>query len=286
MTRDRVGLALGSGGWKGLAHLGVLRALEELEIRPAVYAGSSVGALLAAAAASRHRLDALEAMARHCHRHSLFRVDLGSLLRHGVRTPALFRAAPLRALCRELFGQLTFADLPTPVLVATLDLLTSDTLWWGSPGRRHVRVADAVYASCALPGLLPPGTVGGRLCADGALLDPLGLKGLKTQVDRILVVELGHDAEAALESLRRPRAARLWWTAQSLVLRGLTREMLQGWDGPPVQVIRPVLRGVEVLSVDDPAAVIRAGYVAAQAALQDGCGAGVPSATPPTDTKG
>lgn len=49
----RIGLALGSGGWKGLAHLGVLRALEELEIRPALYAGASVGALVAAAAACR-----------------------------------------------------------------------------------------------------------------------------------------------------------------------------------------------------------------------------------------
>jgi len=46
MPRPRIALALGSGGLKGMAHVGVLRALEEAKIRPAVYAGSSAGALV------------------------------------------------------------------------------------------------------------------------------------------------------------------------------------------------------------------------------------------------
>lgn len=268
MPRERVGLAMGSGGWKGLAHLGVLRALEELEIRPAVYAGASAGALVAAAAASRTRLDHLEHVAARCRREPLFRLDLGGLLRHGIRTPALFRDTPLRSLCRELFGETTFADLPTPALVATLDLSTGETVWWGTERRRHTSIADAVYASCALPGLLPPGRVDARLCIDGGVLDPLGLQGLRNQVDRIIVVELG-TVRGGADPLSRPRASSLWWTAQSLVIRDLTRHQLREWDGPPVQVIRPALRGVEILTVADPGRVIRAGYDAALSGLRD-----------------
>ena len=51
MSKLRMALALGSGGARGIAHIGVLRALAEAEIQPTVYAGSSAGALVAAAAA-------------------------------------------------------------------------------------------------------------------------------------------------------------------------------------------------------------------------------------------
>ena len=268
MPNERVGLALGGGGWKGLAHLGVLRALEELEIRPAVYAGASVGALVAAAAASRIRLDHLEQVATHCRQNRLFRLDFGNLLRHGVRTPALFRETPLRTLCRELFGECRFEDLRTPALVATLDFSTGETIWWGSQGHRQASIADAVYASCALPGLLPPGRVDARLCIDGSVLDPLGLQGLRDLVDRIIVVELGQVRTAASPPAR-PRASSVWWSAQAMVIRDLTRRLLSEWDGPPLQVIRPVLRGVEVLTVADPVRVINAGYSAALSVLHE-----------------
>jgi NTE family protein len=267
MTRERLGLALGSGGWKGLAHLGVLRALEELEIRPALYASASVGALVAAAGACRIRLDELERLAGECRQRSLFRVDLRSLIRYGVRTPALFSETPLRSLCERLFGRMTFAELPTPAVVATVDVWSGETIWWGTPGLRMVPVADAVYASCAMPGLLPPGRVGSRLCMDGGVLDPLGLHGLYGMVDQIVVVELGNVRGAVGDPMDRPRGASLWWSAQALVMQDLTRRLLHNWDGPPMQVIRPQLRGVEVLKVRDPERVIRAGYDAAWSRL-------------------
>ncbi len=269
MPRERVGLALGSGGWKALAHLGVLRAMEELEIRPAVYAGASAGALVAAAAASRIRLDRLEQLAAEYRRNRLFRVDVGSLLRHGFRTPALFRGAPLRSLCRELFGDATFDDLPDPALVATLNVATGETIWWGTEHRCHALVADAVYASCALPGLLPPGTVDAHLCIDGGVLDPLALRGLRDLVDRIIVVELSPTRSITARRPTSHPASSLWWTAQALVIQDLTRHLLREWDGPPIQVIRPMLRGVEVLTVTDPAQVIQAGYEAALSTLRD-----------------
>lgn len=262
-----VGLALGSGGWKGLAHLGVLRALEEMEVRPTLYAGSSVGALMATAAACRIRISDLERLAEECHQRSLFRLDLGNLVRYGIRTPALFGDRPLRSLCHRLFGRMTFADLPTPALVATVDIRSGETIWWGAPGHRMVPVADAVYASCAMPGLLPPGRVGPNLCIDGGVLDPLGLPDLNGVVDRIIAVELD-----CLPPLAGPTGrlsgVTLWSRAQSLVMRDLTRRVLRTWDGPPMQVIRPRLRGAEVLRATNPARMMDAGYEAAWSLLE------------------
>src|SRR5262249_28914795 len=74
MSKLRIALALGSGGLRGIAHIGVLRALAEAEIQPTVYAGSSAGALVAAAAAHDLTLSEMESIAARLHRKSLFRI--------------------------------------------------------------------------------------------------------------------------------------------------------------------------------------------------------------------
>ena len=76
MSKPRVALALGSGGLRGIAHIGVLRALAEAEIQPTVYAGSSAGALVAAAAAYDLSLPEMERIAARLHRKSIFQIDV------------------------------------------------------------------------------------------------------------------------------------------------------------------------------------------------------------------
>jgi NTE family protein len=157
MPRLRIALALGSGGLKGMAHVGVLRALVEAEIRPTLYAGSSAGALVAAAAAHDIALGEMESIAERLGRKPLFQVDFFSLLRHGLRAPALYRSSPLRELCTELFGDVSLSQLKTPVVVSSVDVETSAPLWWGIASLPDVPVADAVYASCAMRGSCRPG---------------------------------------------------------------------------------------------------------------------------------
>jgi NTE family protein len=76
MSKPRIALALGSRGLRGIAHIGVLRALAEAEIQPTVYAGSSAGALVAAAAAYDLSLSEIERIAARLHRKSLFQIDV------------------------------------------------------------------------------------------------------------------------------------------------------------------------------------------------------------------
>ena len=243
-----------------MAHLGVLRALEEAEIRPTLYAGSSAGALVAAAAAHGLALAELESVADRLQRNPVFQVDYVNLLRYGVRTPALYRSDRLLALCDELFGDTTFRELRTPLVVSTVDVETASPLWWGLTSLPDASIADAVYASCAVPGLLPPGRVEGRLCMDGGVLDPLALGAVAPLADLVIAVVLDSGSPPLPPRALSRAAPSLWWHAQSMVMRDVSRHAIEKWDGPPLVVIRPDLRQVHALRGGDPRQVMRAGY--------------------------
>jgi NTE family protein len=268
MPRLRVALALGSGGLKGLAHIGVLRALAEAEIRPVAYAGASAGSLVAAAAAHDIPLADLRRLADGLLRRPMFQVDYVNLLRHGLRTPALYRSGPLRALCDDLFADVTFRDLGAPLVVSTVDVETSRPVRLDASTAPTARVADAVYASCALPGLLPPGSVDGRLLMDGSVLDPLALGAVARSADLVIVVSLDRSASRATSVVVRIAAPGLWWHAQAMVMRNVSRYELAFWSGAPLLVVRPDLREVHMVRGGDPARAIEAGYEAARAALE------------------
>jgi len=267
VARLRIGLALGSGGLRGVAHIGVLRALEEAGVRPALFAGSSIGALIAAAAACGFRSDRLAALAPRWRGRTLFRVDLPRLLRHGRRAGSLYRADPLRHLCAELFGDLTFDETRTPLFVSAVDVDAATVVWWGADGRPDVRIADAVYASCAVPGLLPPGMVGGRLCMDGAVLDPLAVQALEPVADLIICVDVGGELGGTRMATSGPDAFKLFCRAREIMADQATREVLGGWRGPPLLVIRPAVGHIRMLRGGDPDAVIAAGFEAGRVAL-------------------
>jgi NTE family protein len=267
LARPRIALALGSGGTKGIAHIGVLHAFEEAEIRPSVYAGSSAGALVAAAAAQGISRSEMEAIADRLGRNPLFQIDYLGLLRRGVHTRALYREAPLRALCAELYADTTFRELERPLVVSTVDVQTGAPLCWGVESLPDVSVADAVYASCAMPGLLPPGRVGGRLCIDGAVLDPLGVRAVAPLADVIIAVRLEETSAPHEGMVSLSAAPTLWSRAHSIVLREVERQMLARWEGPPLFVLRIELPKAHPVRGRDPQAVIRAGYETAWKAI-------------------
>jgi len=149
----RIALVLGGGGMKGFAHIGVLRALEETGVRPTCYAGTSIGALLAAAYVGGMSLDEMERRAVSLRRRDLFRINHVGMLLERMRSPSIYLEEPLRGLCMSAIPGVTFEQLPVPLLVNTVDVERGIQVVWGLPGLRDVRVDDAVYASCALPGL-------------------------------------------------------------------------------------------------------------------------------------
>ena len=155
MEHRRIALVLGGGGMKGFAHIGVLRALEEAGVRPTCYAGTSIGALIAAAyvgGMSPRRDGAARLGLR---RRDLFRINHVGMLLDRMVSLDLPRGASA-ALSTNAIPPVTFDQLSTPLLVNTVDVERGTQLVWGLPGLTDVRVDDAVYASCALPGFSRP----------------------------------------------------------------------------------------------------------------------------------
>src|SRR5581483_7342444 len=142
----RIALVLGGGGMKGFAHIGVMQALEERGIVPATFAGTSIGALLAAARLHGLTLEQLRERAVSLRRKDLFRINHFGMLMERMRSPSIYLEEPLRDLISAVVPEGTFEDLPKPLMVNTVDLERGAPVIWGSPGLRNVSVRDAVYA--------------------------------------------------------------------------------------------------------------------------------------------
>src|SRR4051812_21782323 len=184
-TRPRIGLVLGGGALKGFAHLGALRALQEAGVRPRLYAGSSIGGLIAAGVAGGLPVDVMVERAKGLHRRDLFRINHVGMLLERMQSPSIYLEGPLRTLCDEIAPEGTFDDLEVPLLITAVDIERGTPVVFGRPGLRDVAVRDAVYASCALPGFFPPGKVGGRICIDGGTTDNLPIAIASMGVDAL-----------------------------------------------------------------------------------------------------
>lgn len=175
----RVGLALGSGGARGWAHIGVIRALEEAGIRPEIVCGSSSGALVGALYAAG-RLEALEGWGRQLDwRQVVSYLDLSF---HG----GLIRARRLvEFLTTELAGRSVESLRPTFAAVAT-DLATGREIWL-----RQGPLVDSLRAAIALPGFITPVQVDGQWLVDGGLVNPVPISLCRALgADSVIAVDL------------------------------------------------------------------------------------------------
>jgi len=236
----RVALVLGGGGLKGFAHIGVLRALEERGIRPTVYAGSSIGALLASAYASGMSTDEMARRALELRRRDLFRLNHVGVLLDRMKAASIYLAEPLRSLCESVLpAGSRFDQLDVPVLVSTVDIERGTQVVWGSPGLREVRIADAIYASCALPGFFPPGPVDGRICIDGGTVDNLPVAVAAVNADVIIAVDVGNADLTHATEVHAQGFSAVFMRAASVMMHALQEISLASWSGPPILLVRP-----------------------------------------------
>jgi len=169
-------LVLGGGGLKGLTHIGALRALAERNLEPQAVIGCSMGSLVASAWAVGMSLEEMEKRALAVTRKDVFRIAHFDMALKRMLSPAIYRREPLDHLIQSITGDVTFQELSRQLVVNTVDLNTGQQVLWGLPGLQAARVADAVFASCALPGILPPRSILGRVCVDGAVLENLPVR--------------------------------------------------------------------------------------------------------------
>jgi len=269
IRKRQVALVLGGGGLKGFAHIGVLRALQELGIKPAVYAGTSIGSLICAAQASGMPIEEMEEHARRLRRRDLFRLNRLGIVLERTHAPSIYQGAPLREVCASVVKDMTFDDLSVTLLVNTVDLQRGSPVVWGLPGLRDVSVLDAVYASCALPGFYPPGDVGDRTCVDGGVVDNLPVAVAAQGMDAVIAVDTGSSSIITQKDIAQNGFTAIYMRAATTMMHALQLHPLERWSGPPMILIRPRVSHIGWFSFKHADELIEAGYKAAVEALRD-----------------
>ncbi len=266
---QRVTLVLGGGGMKGLAHVGVLRALEEHGLTPQTVIGSSMGALIGAAWCAGTSPRDLWDMAGHVKRRDLFRVAHRNMALKRMRSPALYQRRPLYNVIRGLLGDVGFAELERPLLVNTVDLNSGQQVLWGGPGRDDVPVADAVYASCALPGYLPPQRIGTGDYSDGASIANLPIEAAAaTNSDVVIAIDVGSTVPHRGD-LSREGFAAVYARAIEVAVRRMSDLALRLWQRPPLILIQPRVARYSMFTFTHNVELMEEGYRATTNALRD-----------------
>lgn len=176
----RLGITLSGGGAFAAAHVGVLQVLEERGIRPGIVTGTSSGALVGSTFAAGLDGDELERMARR------FRWDRIATLRGGPRWGLLDTRTVIEAV-RRLHGD----DPPIESLPRRFGAVATDLRTRRAVIIDHGPLSAALRASIAVPGLLPPVRLEGRLLADGGMVDNVPHAAARTLgAERVIVVHL------------------------------------------------------------------------------------------------
>jgi NTE family protein len=185
--RPRIVLVLGGGGMRGMAHIGVLKAMHRLGIHYDAVVGTSIGALVGAMAAGRYSIERMEQLIQDIEKGDYFQLNFLKFLMKGARAPSMYRGERFRERLAEILPAQGFDELPVPFFCNAVRLETGGAVFWGSPGFRQISLIDAVYSSCALPGIFEPYSDGEFHYMDGGIVDPVALRFARTLAPDVII---------------------------------------------------------------------------------------------------
>ena len=241
----KIGLALGGGGARGLAHIAILEAFDELGVKPAMIAGTSIGALVGAAYASGMRAREIR---RYCeaafskrsalirHLYARWRGRVWDYWRPGL--PALFKSERIFELVLPADLPKTFESLEIPFATVATDFFTQSEYV-----SRSGPLLPAIAASAALPALLTPVKLDGRVLIDGGFVNPLPFDLLTRHADFVIAADVSGGAIEPKEDFPRPIEALLG--AQQIALRSIVNAKLK--SSAPNLLVRPAVGQFRVL---------------------------------------
>lgn len=190
-TRPSTVVVLGGGGMRGMAHVGVLKALARLGIQYDAVIGTSIGSLIGALAAGGVPLKRMEEIISTLQKEDYFKLNFVKFLLKGVRASSVYRGDTFRERLTEILPRRDFASMKVPFYCNAVCLETGGMAFWGTPGMSDISLVDAVYSSCCLPGIFEPFERGGYHYMDGGIVDPLPLRFAKAlRPDLIIAVDL------------------------------------------------------------------------------------------------
>lgn len=193
---EPVALALGAGGARGFAQIGVIEALQARGLRIVTVAGSSSGALVGGVFAAG-KLPEFSAKLK-----EMSRGDFVRMLDPSLDGNGLFRGERLIETMREVVGDPNIESLPIVFVAVAVDLMRQREVWL-----RQGPLWQAIRASFAIPGLFTPAEVHGRELVDGGLLAPLPITATRlSDAHRLIAVDMHGWPEAPPGEPAKPDA--------------------------------------------------------------------------------
>ena len=271
-----IALALGGGGSRGYAHVGVLRRLEQAGFKVQAVAGTSAGGIVAVLYAAGYTPDEMETRFTKLDQSKLF----GRISKDG---PGLLGLSGAEKLLNDLFGDRKFEDLKIPCALVAVDIQAGQEVVLNQGF-----VVDAIMATIAIPGIFPPKEYKGTQLVDGAVLNPVPVSVARSLASNLPVVAVVLDASGTqkigfpniplpvqvpgpiVKSLTRTRVAQAFKIFLKSVDVGswkLTQLRLLA-ENPEV-IISPDVSGVGILDNVDISKIVRLGEMAAEASLPD-----------------
>ncbi len=248
VKRPKIGIALGGGFARGLAHVGILKVFEEENIPVDFLAGTSVGSVIGAAYCSGMSAKELEEIAglvrfKHFARWTISRYGIASNDR-------------MAGFLEKILKVRTFEELKIPLAVAATDFVTGDPVVF-----RSGPLIDPVRASCSYPGMFLPVNIDGRLLVDGMLGHAVPTVPLREMgADRVLGVYLS----AHWVNLKGPRHV---FDVVGQCFSIAQQKMCGLWEGAADLVLTPDVRGFSYDGFERAPELIAAGETVARAAL-------------------
>lgn len=269
-SRPRTVLVLGGGGMKGIAHIGVWKALEEAGVHPDAIIGTSMGAVIGACLAGGMGWRELASVARSLTKDDIVLINRRAIFFGGVRQPSVFEGDHFRKYLENRLPIPAFDELAIPLRVNAVSLVTGTEVWFGSGIREDVSVIDAVYASCALPIYFPPARIDHDVLVDGGVLDVLPVShAAEWGAEQIIAIDVGADLLPPTEGHFDQGMIAIHDRVLNLTLQRQREGWLEGWNGPPVLLIRPQVGHLSGWDFERNQFLMEEGYRAARVALRE-----------------
>ena len=250
----KIGLVLGGGGARGLAHIGVLKVLEKNNIPIHMISGTSIGAVVGAFYSSEPNAKKLEKEA--------LEMDWDNLFDYTISRSGIIKGKKIEEMLEKRLSDIKFKELKIPLYITAFDVDNSQEVIFSKGD-----VSKAVRSSISIPGIFIPVENGGKILVDGGVIDPLPIEILKKKkADIIIVVNVdGTKEKPAIEGVaidskskkKLPNVFKILQKTTFSVSNKICNSQIleQGAD----LVISPNLSKISTLDFSKPKKIIRKG---------------------------
>ncbi len=173
----KTGLVLSGGGARGFAHLGVIKALQELGLKPDMISGTSAGALIGAFIAAGHSTDFIL--------DTIVKLGIRNHLKLAFNRFGLFTMEKVEKVFLEYIPHNSFEELKIPLVVCATDIKRGEAVYYSSG-----ELAKPVVASCSIPGIFEPVHFDNRTLIDGGVMNNLPVEPLEGKCDLLIGVNV------------------------------------------------------------------------------------------------